>query len=243
MAIKAFLIFNNKSQIRLVSIYAPLAAPVQTALVRRIQARVFSSGTDGTAAASSSSRRQTGTELPDAEADSNFLDASDLAQVFEPRAEEDEEAQGRKEVLEEERDGSGDGDGWLLVWRNYATLYFVCVVDGSESPLGILDLIQVFVEALDQCFENVCELDLIFHFDEVHAILSEVLQGGLVLETSLPAICAAASASAKARKKSAAAGSVAAALPGLADWVAPAGAAAGAWGEGWRRELGRFTGR
>jgi AP-3 complex subunit sigma len=110
----------------------------------------------------------------------------------------------------------------------------------------------------------VCELDLIFHFDEVslcsppptsahsltsghtaqvHAILSEVLQGGLVLETSLPAICAAASASAKARKKSAAAGSVAAALPGLADWVAPAGAAAGAWGEGWRRELGRFTGR
>jgi hypothetical protein len=143
MAIKAFLIFNNKSQIRLVSIYAPLAAPVQTALVRRIQARVFSSGTDGTAAAASSSRRQTGTELPDAEADSNFLDASDLAQVFEPRAEEDEEAQGRKEVLEEERDGSGDGDGWLLVWRNYATLYFVCVVDGSESPLGILDLIQV----------------------------------------------------------------------------------------------------
>ena len=78
---------------------------------------------------------------------------------------------------------------------------------------------------------------------QVHAILSEVLQGGLVLETSLPAICAAASASAKARKKSAAAGSVAAALPGLADWVAPAGAAAGAWGEGWRRELGRFTGR
>ena len=26
---------------------------------------------------------------------------------------------------------------------------------------------QVFVEALDRCFENVCELDLIFHFDEV----------------------------------------------------------------------------
>lgn len=41
------------------------------------------------------------------------------------------------------------------------------VVDGAESELGILDLIQVFVESLDRAFENVCELDLIFHFDEV----------------------------------------------------------------------------
>ena len=40
-------------------------------------------------------------------------------------------------------------------------------VDSSESELGILDLIQVFVETLDKCFENVCELDLIFHMDTV----------------------------------------------------------------------------
>lgn len=26
---------------------------------------------------------------------------------------------------------------------------------------------QVFVETLDKCFENVCELDLIFHVDKV----------------------------------------------------------------------------
>ena len=26
---------------------------------------------------------------------------------------------------------------------------------------------QVFVESLDKAFENVCELDLVFHFDEV----------------------------------------------------------------------------
>ncbi|KAF3825076.1 hypothetical protein GH733_005710 [Mirounga leonina] len=37
----------------------------------------------------------------------------------------------------------------------------------GESELGILDLIQVFVETLDKCFENVCELDLIFHVDKV----------------------------------------------------------------------------
>ena len=28
-------------------------------------------------------------------------------------------------------------------------------------------LFQVFVETLDKCFENVCELDLIFHMDKV----------------------------------------------------------------------------
>lgn len=32
---------------------------------------------------------------------------------------------------------------WKVVYRCYATLYFVLVVDGAESELGILDLIQV----------------------------------------------------------------------------------------------------
>ncbi|TKC37331.1 hypothetical protein EI555_003877, partial [Monodon monoceros] len=50
-----------------------------------------------------------------------------------------------------------------LIYRHYATLYFVFCGGSSESELGILDLIQVFVETLDKCFENVCELDLIFH--------------------------------------------------------------------------------
>lgn len=59
------------------------------------------------------------------------------------------------------------------------------VVDGAESELGILDLIQVFVESLDRAFENVCELDLIFHFDEVQYVLNEIIQGGLVLETNI----------------------------------------------------------
>lgn len=61
------------------------------------------------------------------------------------------------------------GPGTKLVYRHYATLYFIFVVDGGESELAILDLIQVFVEALDKCFENVCELDLIFHYDKVQA--------------------------------------------------------------------------
>ncbi|KAI9225617.1 MAG: Adaptor protein complex sigma subunit [Piptocephalis tieghemiana] len=72
-----------------------------------------------------------------------------------------------------------------IIYRHYATLYFVVLADTSESELGILDLIQVFVESLDRMFENVCELDLIFHFDDVHHLLSEMISGGLVLETSI----------------------------------------------------------
>ncbi|NXI56800.1 AP3S1 protein, partial [Chloroceryle aenea] len=49
----------------------------------------------------------------------------------------------------------------------------------------LLPLFKVFVETLDKCFENVCELDLIFHVDKVHNILAEMVMGGMVLETNM----------------------------------------------------------
>ncbi|KAM0755933.1 Adaptor protein complex sigma subunit [Meredithblackwellia eburnea MCA 4105] len=89
-----------------------------------------------------------------------------------------------------------------VIYRHYATLYFAFIVDQSESELGILDLIQVFVESLDRCFENVCELDLIFHFDEVHVLLNCLITGGLVLDTSIDSIQQSFLAQMKARKSS-----------------------------------------
>ena len=77
------------------------------------------------------------------------------------------------------------GKDTKLIYRHYATLYFIVAVDNAESELGILDLIQVFVEVLDKCFENVCELDLIFHSDKVHYIVDEIVMGGMVLETNI----------------------------------------------------------
>ncbi|CAM9133142.1 unnamed protein product, partial [Ectocarpus fasciculatus] len=77
------------------------------------------------------------------------------------------------------------GDTTKIIYRHYATLYFVFAVDQQESDLGILDLIQVFVEALDKSFENVCELDLIFHSDKVNYILDEIIMAGMVLETNI----------------------------------------------------------
>lgn len=73
----------------------------------------------------------------------------------------------------------------LVTYRHYATLYFIMISTSTESPLALLDLIQVFVESLDRLFENVCELDLIFNFETLHAVLGEMIVGGVVVETGL----------------------------------------------------------
>ncbi|GMP37910.1 hypothetical protein CsSME_00009387 [Camellia sinensis var. sinensis] len=54
-----------------------------------------------------------------------------------------------------------------LVYKTYATLYFVFIFDSAENELAMLDLMQVFVETLDKCFSNVCELDIVFNFNKV----------------------------------------------------------------------------
>lgn len=72
-----------------------------------------------------------------------------------------------------------------MTYRHYATLYFIVISTSTESPLALLDLIQVYVEALDRLFENVCELDLIFNFETLHAVLAEMIVGGVVVETGL----------------------------------------------------------
>jgi AP-3 complex subunit sigma len=72
-----------------------------------------------------------------------------------------------------------------VIYRHYATLYFVFVVDQNESELGILDLIQVFVQVLNGCFRDVCELDLVFHWEVLQSALEETVQGGMVIDTSI----------------------------------------------------------
>ncbi|KAG5624985.1 hypothetical protein H5410_010203 [Solanum commersonii] len=71
-----------------------------------------------------------------------------------------------------------------LVYKTYATLHILFIFDSSENELAMLDLMQVFVETMDKCFSNVRELDIVFNFSKVHAILDEIILGGQVLETS-----------------------------------------------------------
>ncbi|CCF54810.1 hypothetical protein NDA11_002663 [Ustilago hordei] len=191
MTIRAALIVNNHGKPRLTKFYTQLPASRQQALIKEIF-RLVSKRPDGVC---------------------NFLDATELTALLPPPADAVRFSSSLSKGKHVEKDSSEakpttarkNEDQLRVIYRHYATLYFVFVVDQSESELGILDLIQVFVESLDRCFENVCELDLIFHFDEVHAILNEVIQGGLVVETNINEIVAAAQATSRARKASAAA--------------------------------------
>lgn len=71
-----------------------------------------------------------------------------------------------------------------IVYRRYAGLFFCCCVDSNDNELAYLEAIHLFVEVLDAFFQNVCELDLVFSFYKVYAILDEVFLAGEIEETS-----------------------------------------------------------
>ncbi|KAI9271290.1 AP complex, mu/sigma subunit, partial [Sporodiniella umbellata] len=71
-----------------------------------------------------------------------------------------------------------------IVYRIYASLYFVIGCDCEENDFGVLEFIQLCVETLNQTFEKVTELDLVFNLEKVHMIMDELVANGLVLETN-----------------------------------------------------------
>ena len=97
-----------------------------------------------------------------------------------------------------------------VVYKRYASLYFVACVDKDDNELIILEQIHLFVEVLDRYFGNVrnevyftvishiyplshfpclslpqvCELDIIFNFHKAYYILDEMFIGGHLQETS-----------------------------------------------------------
>lgn len=71
-----------------------------------------------------------------------------------------------------------------VIYKRYASLYFVACVDKDDNELIILEQIHLFVEVLDRYFGNVCELDIIFNFHKAYHILDELFIGGHLQETS-----------------------------------------------------------
>ena len=71
-----------------------------------------------------------------------------------------------------------------IVYKRYASLYFIASIDGDDNELITLEMIHLFVEVLDRYFGNVCELDIIFNFHKAYYILDELFIGGLLQETS-----------------------------------------------------------
>ncbi len=73
---------------------------------------------------------------------------------------------------------------YKLIYRRYASLFFIVGVDGDENELAILEFIHCVVETLDRFFENVCELDVMFNVEKAHFILEEMLANGCVVDTN-----------------------------------------------------------
>ncbi|KAK6974092.1 AP complex subunit sigma [Favolaschia claudopus] len=73
---------------------------------------------------------------------------------------------------------------YKIVYRRYAGLFFCICVDANDNELAYLEVIHFFVEVLDNYFENVNELDLVFNFYKVYAILDEIFLAGEIQETS-----------------------------------------------------------
>ncbi|BGP26714.1 AP-1 adaptor complex sigma subunit Aps1 [Rhodotorula toruloides] len=71
-----------------------------------------------------------------------------------------------------------------IVYRRYASLFFVCGIGPQDNELITLEIIHRYVEVLDRYFGNVCELDLIFNYQKAYSILDELIIAGEMQESS-----------------------------------------------------------
>ena len=73
---------------------------------------------------------------------------------------------------------------YKVIYRRYASLFFIVGVDEHENELAIHEFIHCVVETLDRHFGNVCELDIMFHLEKAHYILEEMVMNGQIIETN-----------------------------------------------------------
>ena len=61
--------------------------------------------------------------------------------------------------------------------------------DSQENELDMFNVIQAYVELLDKHFGSVCELDIVFEFQQAYQILDEFILAGHVQESSQEKVC------------------------------------------------------
>lgn len=71
-----------------------------------------------------------------------------------------------------------------VVYRRYASLFFIVGVAPDINELAILELIHSLVETLDSYFSSVCELDIMFSLEKAHQIIEEMIMDGHIVETN-----------------------------------------------------------
>lgn len=72
---------------------------------------------------------------------------------------------------------------YKIVYKRYASLYFITLCDKDENELTTLEIIHHFVECLDRYFGSVCELDIIFNYHKAYYIIEEILGSGFMVES------------------------------------------------------------
>ncbi len=112
-----------------------------------------------------------------------------LTKWYEPKGQKeraDTEKQVRNLVLNRNKNFCNvlEWQSGKLIYKRYASLFFIVFVDSSDNELIHLETIHLFVEALDIYFTNVCELDIIFNFHKCYYILDEMILAGEVQEHS-----------------------------------------------------------
>lgn len=73
---------------------------------------------------------------------------------------------------------------YKLIYRRYASLFFIVGVEGDENELAVLEFIHCVVETLDKYFENVCELDVMFNAEKAHFIIEEMVSNATIVEAN-----------------------------------------------------------
>ena len=74
---------------------------------------------------------------------------------------------------------------YKIIYKRYASLYFITLCDKEDNELIVLEMIHHFVECLDRYFGNVCELDIIFNFHKAYYIIEEIITAGYFQESGI----------------------------------------------------------
>lgn len=76
------------------------------------------------------------------------------------------------------------GSDTKVVYRRYASLFFIAGCSSTDNELITLEIVHRYVEQMDKYYGNVCELDIIFNFQKAYFILDELLLAGEMQESS-----------------------------------------------------------
>jgi len=82
---------------------------------------------------------------------------------------------------------------YKVIYRRYASLFFIVGTvanpdssdgENKENELGLLEFIHTLVETMDKWAGSICELDIMYHLEQVHFLLDEMVMNGFIVDTN-----------------------------------------------------------